>query len=329
MSRPNSETGKFRPEAVAASSSTDRHASVAPQAGADVPPPIDPQVLDLLRDWTNHPNQDPRFRSLAALFRAAAGLPPDPVADEATPLRQSTTASATTSPEVGEGEVELFPEDDNDEGPLLPQPPVTATNCPGCDTYDCILAVHQDPLGVDAEAWFITHGFFSPCCPFHGMDKVNSKGECRARVDAPGGYCRKVCNKKPDMKTLWIVMYMMAVGTKLTSLYAQTKKPRGVIGPMVSRIAKGALMKSQQDRPKFTRFAVDETCIGRRKNNRGKRARSRNYWFWTATCINEDGSAGPTVFEGTPRRTLLLAQQFVRSVLFGTRCTVYTDSAKC
>ena len=64
----------------------------------------------------NHPNQDPRFRSLAALFRAAAGLPPDPVAAVATLPR----VDPTTTPEVGERDVELFPEDDNDEGPLLP-----------------------------------------------------------------------------------------------------------------------------------------------------------------------------------------------------------------
>eukprot|EP00658_Telonema_sp_P-2_P060254 TRINITY_DN49211_c0_g1_i1.p1 TRINITY_DN49211_c0_g1~~TRINITY_DN49211_c0_g1_i1.p1 ORF type:complete len:171 (-),score=22.35 TRINITY_DN49211_c0_g1_i1:84-596(-) len=158
------------------------------------------------------------------------------------------------------------------------------------------------------------------------MAKVNDKGECRARVDAPGGYCRKVCNKKPDMKTLWIVMYMMSVGTKLTSLYAQTKKPRGVICPMVSRIAKAALKKSQLERRKFYRFAVDETCIGRRKNNRGKRGRARNYWFWTATGIDRDGNALGTVVEGTPRRTMVLANAFVASVLAGTRCTVYTVS---
>ena len=173
MSRPNSENGIFRSPGASASSSTDR----------DTPPPaLDVELL--LQQWSTHPEVDPRFQNLAVLFRAALGLPalappadPEPAA---TPLRQSTNASTTTSPAAEGADTELFPEDDDNDAvpvanPTPPaQPPAAGADCTGCDTYDCILAVHRNVLEVDAEAWFVNHGFFQPCCPFHGMDKLKT-----------------------------------------------------------------------------------------------------------------------------------------------------------
>ena len=79
---------------------------------------------------------------------------------------------------------------------------------------------------------------------------------------------------------------------------------------------------------KFSRLAVDETYFGKRKYDRGKRARSRGYWFVTATELTIDGSTGRTVWKRVKRRDRQTLQSFVEGLVLRSRSMVVPDCHK-
>ena len=75
-----------------------------------------------------------------------------------------SVAPATGPPRVSES---LPP-----EVPQVPDIPAAGGTCEGCDDFACILS-NEDPLSVNAEAWFKAHRFFLPVCLEHGGRHIN------------------------------------------------------------------------------------------------------------------------------------------------------------
>ena len=197
-----------------------------------------------------------------------------------------------------------------------------------CVNFDCVLTMKW-PSDIDASKWFEDHGFTRRECPIHGTTKVNKDHVCRVPVEGKGGYCRKNCLLPQDPK-LFHVLHMVAHFASVAVIAETTKTCRNVVGRMVKRVARAALWNQANNRPRFRCMAVDETCIGKRKNGKGKRARKGGQcWMFTCTGINADGTAGETTWDATLERSLLNANAFISKCIDGRACTVYTDAAKC
>ena len=120
---------------------------------------------------------------------------------------------------------------------------------------------------------------------------------------------------------MFLVLHLLSLFASINTISETTRTCRNIVGRMASGVAKCALWEASILPPKFSTMAVDETCLGKRRNNVGKRSRVANFWFFSATEINPDGTAGRTHWRGTPQRTPPLAEGFVSSVLLRRRCT--------
>ena len=223
---------------------------------------------------------------------------------------------------------------ESDPPAYIPEPPhsvdeVPLAQCDGifCRDLDCVLSM-QRPGEVDPVKWFDDHGFTLRGCPVHGGTNINKAGVCRVPVAGKGGYCRKRCLHEQDPR-LFAILHMLSHFAPINVIAEATKTCRNVVGRLVKKVAQAALWAQSNRRPRFEVMSVDETCVGKRKNNVGKRSRAANYWFFTATQVLPNGAAGLTTWHATPHRRMEAAEAFVGSVLAGGRCTVYTDAAKC
>jgi hypothetical protein len=77
----------------------------------------------------------------------------------------------------------------------------------------------------------------------------------------------------------------------------------------------------------FNRLSVDETYVGRRKYNKGKRARRRGHWFVTVTEDKNPG-VGQTFWYLVKRRDRPTLETIIKKHLIGARTVVATDSHK-
>eukprot|EP00658_Telonema_sp_P-2_P003469 TRINITY_DN11291_c0_g1_i19.p1 TRINITY_DN11291_c0_g1~~TRINITY_DN11291_c0_g1_i19.p1 ORF type:complete len:613 (-),score=75.40 TRINITY_DN11291_c0_g1_i19:25-1863(-) len=210
--------------------------------------------------------------------------------------------------------------------------PTTArkeVQCDGttCFGYGCIL-VTRWVKDVDAAKWFYDHGFSHQACRLHGTTKIDKNGKCRVPVDLKGGYCRRNCHQTPDPR-MFRVLHMLAHFSPIAVMQEALGVDRNIIGRLVKSMAKAALWDQNNNRPKYSMFAVDETCIGKRLYEQGARTRVAQFWFFTATGINRDGTAISTTWYGTHARNAENAEAFIKSCMAGTRCTIYTDGHKC
>ena len=279
------------------------------------------QLQAQLQQYMTHPPTEP-----------ATPLSTTPTAAIPTPHSATPTDARVATPLIlGDADEDDEEADEDDVAPKgTPPPPQCDGSTEECTDFRCILRVKW-PMSVDGERWFRDHKFFRPLCPVHGSTNVGGKeGQevCRVPVEGKGGYCRRRCDRLPD-PAFFHILHKLSIFAPLNNIADAVKRCRNVVGRLVSSIAKCALHDSYTFIPRMKCLAVDETCIGKRKNNVGKRSRQANYWFFTATEIHPDGTAGRTIWRGTPRRTAELAQEFVASVLDGRRCVVYTDAAKC
>jgi hypothetical protein len=76
----------------------------------------------------------------------------------------------------------------------------------------------------------------------------------------------------------------------------------------------------------MARLQIDETYIGGRKYRRGRRQRSKGFWFMTATEVHTaTGVSLRTVWRLVTNRNTETCEQFVRDVISSSRSIVTTD----
>ena len=206
-----------------------------------------------------------------------------------------------------------------------------------CTDFAC-LAGGQTFRDMDCFAWCKNHGILKPTCPTHGdahLKEEPTRWVCQHPMGG-GTYCRKVAtlmsppvNPTHLFTALHVLANGMSIGKTCTSTIAVHAVHRNTLGPICHSIGKCCLVDSQVNIPKWGRLEVDETCIGRRKYQRGKRARRAQYWFWSATCYSSSQTTEATFWRACTRRTKTEAEAFVGAVCLGSRSRVATDCAKC
>eukprot|EP00658_Telonema_sp_P-2_P003468 TRINITY_DN11291_c0_g1_i11.p1 TRINITY_DN11291_c0_g1~~TRINITY_DN11291_c0_g1_i11.p1 ORF type:complete len:366 (-),score=40.37 TRINITY_DN11291_c0_g1_i11:177-1274(-) len=187
---------------------------------------------------------------------------------------------------------------------------------------------------IQYNIYFISVSILSFFFFFQAEDGIRDAQESRGlgdvykRQDLKGGYCRRNCHQTPDPR-MFRVLHMLAHFSPIAVMQEALGVDRNIIGRLVKSMAKAALWDQNNNRPKYSMFAVDETCIGKRLYEQGARTRVAQFWFFTATGINRDGTAISTTWYGTHARNAENAEAFIKSCMAGTRCTIYTDGHKC
>ena len=221
-----------------------------------------------------------------------------------------------------------------------PVPPL----CHGCPAFTCVShwrGITDVPQGRDAEDWMRNHDlFFPPICPSHGlhfMSDVPGKPNlsmCGHREPGKVNRCRlKVCKWSPFIspRTQLTPGQVLLVWADIANnmCTGQITRNRGldrkVVQDLLHTLADAALRNETMSDYEFSRVQVDETFIGKRKYNRGRRQRKRGWWFATVTESRGTGKTGRTHWKLVKRRDTPTLHGFIIPHLASARSVVVSD----
>ena len=99
---------------------------------------------------------------------------------------------------------------------------------------------------------------------------------------------------------------------------------RKTVQEVLHSAANAALSQEQSEQYEFSRIQVDETFIGKRKYQRGRRQRKRGWWFATVTEIRGQ-EMGRTHWKLVKRRDTETLHNFILPHLTSARAVVVSD----
>lgn len=225
--------------------------------------------------------------------------------------------------------------------------------CAGCDDFMCLVRAKtlQDLPATELAAFqFLqSHGLFRQpvrchensakthrdlerairCCSMSDGHLCNKKVPATLPFFPPRG---KVSFSK-KMRAWW----MLARGNSISSVRDAVGLGEDAATQIVNEICD--IVYDHRSTPiVMTRFAVDETFVGKRKYHKGKRVRKESFWFVTATEIRNRVSKGNRfTTEGKTywhslwggKRDAKTLTAFVRRVAADNRrASIYTDAFK-
>lgn len=211
---------------------------------------------------------------------------------------------------------------------------------------DCVRSWPRSVLITDEELakFALTHELgTTEKCPVHGTQgsqhpTLPLMSRCMKRNKDKAGDCRKVlsrlapyislrCNANAKFR-FWILLAQKAtneimmdqLGVHPDTLWQWRKEVLQ---------ASRAFIKARNDALTFTRCAVDETKIGKRKNNAGRRPRQKPFWCVTITGVARNGTSQETIWVRVAKRdSATLIPLVKKHTVDSTRTIVYTDGWK-
>jgi len=216
-------------------------------------------------------------------------------------------------------------------------------DCSGCVNLACVAQwkkFNDIPQGVAAERWFRYHNFCAtPSCTVHGTTHMVPKGNvfvCHALVKAHC-LCRQTASQYEPLLTtqskisceqLLLFFAHVANNSSVKSITVSLSLNKNTIATMIGRLGVACFKYQQCSQASFVRAAVDETYVGARKYQRGKRARKRGFWFVTMTEIERDGSVGRSVWQIVKKRDRKTLESFINKHLASSKSVIFTDCHK-
>ncbi|CUI14487.1 unnamed protein product, partial [Bodo saltans] len=217
--------------------------------------------------------------------------------------------------------------------PLLEQ-------CLGCPTMECVKQWRSfRDLPQDIPAWMLHHDFFKePSCVEHlqaNMVRRGVHGECRVRTGDTT--CRqRVHIHAPFLSTmskitvdkLFMFWSHVANNEGASSIEKNLSVNKNTVSVLFDRLGAACVLADSMEPARFSHCAVDETYVGKRKYQRGKRMRKRGFWFVTLTEILKSGCTGATAWHLVKRRDRATLERLVIQHLVGSKTIVWTDEHK-
>lgn len=280
-------------------------------------------LLELQQWWEAQPDDDPVEVSQATTLGGPASFPAQrpsggsPAPDSPAQLR---TTSRTGTPRV-------------------------LVRCLGCQTFDCIrqLRTHIELASIVEEPWLLGHGLIeAPSCTKHGpgdhFRRVSPQlYACSKRSATSDNECRKtraVCfplvdqwNRVTVNQVLQLVG-LVADNESSSKIARAMNVERKTVDRLMQKLENACVRYTTGGVRKWQRVQVDETFIGKRKNQQGKRVRRRGFWQLTVTEVLGNGATGGTSWTTVKKRDKRTCEDVVRRHLIGTRSTVDTDGWK-
>jgi hypothetical protein len=239
--------------------------------------------------------------------------------------------------------------DENDEAVAVELPPWM--NCKGCEDFECTKTVEdsEDVLehGAAVLPWLQRHQLVLEArCPRHPEATLtvvegSVVGVCYAWVAATQNQCRKRVHLAAPWSTdrerlplgaavtFLRFVFGRAVGAnpQVLQKLCEVKDPRSLkkIEELVLRAAK---VESETKVLGAARLQVDETYIGHRKYNRGKRSRAETFWMVSATAVDRDGKSEGTVLVPVVCRNKDVVESVIERQVLSPRTRVTTDAFK-
>jgi hypothetical protein len=216
----------------------------------------------------------------------------------------------------------------------------TVVECIGCANMGCARQWRTfGDLPPDPVTWMRRHDFFKlPTCADHGESGMRVSGEqavCQVRTGE--AVCRHTAhiyspylnsNSKITMEQLflfWVHVANNESGHSISKIMALNKN---TVSVLFDRVGAACHLHNVLHKPVFSHCAVDETYVGKRKYERGKRPRKRGFWFVTVTEIERDGKVGRTSWELVKRRDKATLTGIVEKHLASAKTVVWSDSHK-
>ena len=211
--------------------------------------------------------------------------------------------------------------------------------CQGCEDFACVDAKSFMSMGEkELLCFFKRHNIIKKAeCPIHGADQlsvVDLTATCVAATDGKKR-CRKVfsvagplLSTKSKVSLHQIAMFLVCVsrGDSLGTIASQMELNKNSITTLFASLGEAAMRRNLEPRT-FKTAQVDETCIGKRKENKGRRPRQTQQWFMTITGETFEDQTTQTRWMLVPDRTKPTIQKFL-SIWTNGRSTVTTDSFK-
>ena len=232
--------------------------------------------------------------------------------------------------------------------------PPKQTQCNGkCVKFSCIRQCRSvDEFAAwDLNRWMLDHGLVDPPkCPKHpDYTGPNLKGASKGRelcgftdvVDGKRIRCRLAVGGSPWQTGTGArsrlamggpaVAFMILVGLAvhrgpedvLASCQVSTAKPVQELRRIILRCAKAV---TEQGPPLHANIVqVNETMVGKRKYNKGKRPRKDAFWMVTVTSIDPAGKTIASRWHPVVKRSAAALKEIITRHLVGPRSHVITD----
>ena len=224
-------------------------------------------------------------------------------------------------------------------------------DCPGCEDFRCVrewrTIAHAEAAWADdvVEKWCRDHRLLlDPSCDVHGkvgpFRRVGDRWVCCARArSGSDNQCRRskscfwpIVNQHNWLTARSVLLFLahFALGESRQAISKVLDLNPKTVSGLFYRVGRCAYTYLRgADSPRFGRIQVDETFIGRRKDNKGRRARVKGWWFVTVTEVGLQNKAGRTIWTPVAKRNKVTLEALVKKhVIESGRSVVSTDGWK-
>lgn len=190
----------------------------------------------------------------------------------------------------------------------------TGAICGGCKTFACVARGRAPGRAATADqlkAFLTGHKVLRPSLANQRTKRMNDLAPILSS------------KTKMGLERWWAFLRHVAIGTPCDAMRNEMGVNKNTVTALYGQCGRLAERHASDRRLEATRGQVDETFIGKRVANRGRRVRKQTCWFWTFTTSDE------TVWElAGEGRTKEAAEAFVTKHCAGKRAVVSTDFHK-